>query len=264
MHPPTPLPQPSIEVIAGPNDLKIYHVVNKGKVAEPLPCLFYLALSGEESLTLDPYNQPVAFLASENVHIFSFTLPCHGPGFENKEAMECWAKEISEGHDILGEFIEKAHENIQFLIKNKWIDSSRIAVAGLSRGCFVAAHLAAKGNNIQTVLGYAPLIELASLDEFHSLEANPIIEALNLRLCLAELAHRNIRFYIGNRDERVGTRHCFDFIEALAEEALKKRIRSLPFELIIGPSIGHKGHGTSTLTFQNGINWLKEKLLIVN
>ena len=49
------------DIINGPNSISIYHVGPPLELG-PLPTFFYFALSGEESLTLNPYNQPVSFL----------------------------------------------------------------------------------------------------------------------------------------------------------------------------------------------------------
>ena len=79
---------------------------------------------------------------------------------------------------------------------------------------------------------------------------------------LAEkICNRNVRCYIGNRDMRVGTGACFEFISTLSDTAFEQKISSSPIELIIGPSIGHKGHGTSPEVFRQGAAWMEKKLL---
>ena len=62
----------------------------------PLPSLFYFALSEQESLFLDPYNQPVVFLSSYPIRVFSMTLPGHGSGLHSKDAMHFWAREMAQ------------------------------------------------------------------------------------------------------------------------------------------------------------------------
>jgi len=247
------------EVLKGPNDLDIYYT-GPGLTKDPLPALFYFALSGEESLTLDPFNQPAAFLSDQPIHIFSFTLPGHGPGFINTKAMALWAHEISIGNDIVEEFIEKAVANIDFLAREGYIDSRHMAAAGLSRGSLIASHLAARDERIGNVLGFAPLIKFDVLEEFQELLHHPLVKKWDLFQSIDVLADRRLRFYIGNRDTRVSTRYCFDFIEALANKSYEKGFRSPEIELIISPSIGHKGHGTPPHVFKNGIEWLKQKL----
>lgn len=252
-----------LEILEGKNDLCIYRR-GPGFSEQPLPSVIYLALSGKESLLLDPINQPVEYLLKSPVNIFSFTLPGHGPGLDNKEAMKIWAEELGRGVNFVEEFTAKAIENIHFLIDTHRIHPNYLALAGLSRGAFMAAHLAAKEDSIQTLLGFAPLTSLNTLDEFEKGSLQPIVNNLSLSHCVDKLSKKQIRFYIGNRDTRVGTKECFDLLQALVNSAYESGIRSPPLEMIITPSIGYKGHGTSPQIFQEGIKWLKQKLQIEN
>ena len=108
-----------------------------------LPGVFYFALSGEDSLFLDPFNQPAVFLEPFPVRVYSSTLPSHGSGLRNSDAMGRWAQDLENGHDLLTEFIHKSIANIDFLIAQGLLDRDKIAVSGLSRGGFLALHLAA-------------------------------------------------------------------------------------------------------------------------
>ena len=208
----------------------------------PLPAVIYFALSADESLHLDPYNQPVKLLENKKVRVFSATLPFHGAGLDNTASHEPLGAEPN----FLPPFIDQTKKALQALIDQEIIDPNRFAAMGLSRGAFAAAHLAAEMPAIHTLLGFAPLVSL----ETQSLEniARPLIG-------------KNVRFYIGNRDTRVHTEKCFAFIHHLAELSWHSGIRTSPVELIISPSIGYKGHGTSPQTFQDGINWLNSFIL---
>lgn len=253
---------PPTEILLGPSKLKIYHK-GPGLDQGPLPSLFYFALSGAESLEQDPFNQPVAFLATDPIRVFSFTIPGHGEGLLNPEAMSFWSQEMMQNHNIIAEFVSQGLENIQYLIDQGYADPLHLAVGGLSRGGFVAAHLAANDPRIRIVLGFAPLTKLTYLKEFEGMQ-NPIAASLNLSNLLDKLIDKKIRFYIGNRDIRVGTEECFQFIHALAEAAYEKGIRSPKTELIIASSIGHKGHGTSIESFKDGAMWVKKELISSN
>jgi hypothetical protein len=239
-----------------PSGLTIYY---RGRdLSEgPLPALFYFALSGEDSLNLDPFNQPVMFLLSktDNVRVFSFTIPGHGPGLENAQAIAFWAEKISKNESILEHFFDQALQNIAYLIEEGWVDSTRISVAGLSRGGFVATHIAARDHRIKTILGFAPLTRLETADEFKKFDQS-LIKPLALVEVIDQLTDKKLKFYIGNRDLRVGTEDCFQFIKDLTEQAYQKGVRSPPVELVINPSVGHKGHGTLPSVFEDGIDWL--------
>jgi len=231
-----------------------------------LPAFFYFALSGEESLTLPPYNYPIPPLASSCLRCFSFTLPGHGPGFDKLHAMLYWAKQMAEEKYLLEYFIEKILVSVQWLIDEQLVDPDKIAVGGLSRGGFIATHIAARLTYIRTVLGFAPLTRLSELKEF---KETPHLKSraqnLDLEQLVNSLTHvHNFRFYISNRDTRVSTDACYHFIRQFAEVIHAKRARHCHVELIITPSIGHEGHGTSLLTFEEGANWVKQHLITLD
>lgn len=230
----------------------------------PLPALFYFTLSAEDSLLIDPYNQPAAFLSSYPMRIFSIDLPHHGKGLSALDAMEKWATDILHGNDTITAFIEKMKFAIHELIHRHVIKKEALGICGLSRGAFMATHVAAKVPEISAIVGFAPLTQLTFAKEFANLKDEPIARSLNLENCIPSLIGKSLRFYIGNRDIRVGTAHCFHFIEKLADASFHHRIRSAPVELIIGPSIGHMGHGTSNPAFQDGAKWLAHKLGVSN
>jgi predicted esterase len=223
----------------------------------PLPSLFYFAISAEDSLTLDPFNQPVQFLARHMIRIFSMTLPGHENGLPATSAMQLWAEDLSKGNDCVSSFLAQAERAVNFAVDEKFIDPNKMAVAGLSRGAFIACHLAARDPRFRTILGFAPLTRLSKIKEFASLAHNPLVNELDLIHLADTLSDRHLRLYIGNHDTRVGTRECFNFLEQIVE---KKKKRVADAELIIGPSMGRDGHGTSPEIFKQGATWLATHL----
>lgn len=228
--------------------------------AGPLPALFYFALSDDESLTVNPYNQPALFFSDLPARVFSMTLPGHGPGLPSTKAMNIWAEEIEKGHDLVTEFIDKVSIAVDYLLNHNALLMDKTGVAGLSRGGYIAAHAAARLPLFRFVLGFAPLTQLSYIKEFHTLVGNTLSDALNIENLVSRLIDRKLRFYIGNCDTRVGTAECFHFIEALTEAAFQNGIRSPQTELIIYPSIGAQGHGTPPHIFNAGISWMAEQL----
>lgn len=222
----------------------------------PLPAIFYLALSAEDSLCLEPFAQPVDILSQLPVRVFSITLPGHESGKDKVKAMDEWALELSEGNNIIEKFVQTAIKKINFLFEKGYIADQKLGFMGLSRGGFAALHVAAQDPRVKAVCAFAPLIELYALDEFKQ-RPSQLANDLSLDFKLESLCKRPIRFYIGNRDERVGTMNAFHYIYQLAEMAYASGTRSPPSELIISPSTGFKGHGTLPPTFQHGANWMK-------
>ncbi len=73
----------------------------------PLPALFYFALSAQDSLNLDPFNQPAVYLSSLPMRIFSITLPGHENQLPPTQALEVWAREIAVGNNVIATFVSK-------------------------------------------------------------------------------------------------------------------------------------------------------------
>ncbi|MBY0528595.1 MAG: dienelactone hydrolase family protein [Rhabdochlamydiaceae bacterium] len=228
--------------------------------AGPLPAVFYFALSAEESLDKDPFNQPAVYLSKLPMRIFSLTLPGHGPDLPATQAMFLWAQALSCNHNIIKECIDQIEAVVETLIHLDLVIAEKIGVMGLSRGAFIAFHAAARIPLLRHIVGFAPLTKLSSIKEFQSLTHNTLVQSLDLTRLIESLADRTILCTIGNLDTRVGTRHCFDFIEELAQAALEKKIRSPQIEMIITPSIGFQGHGTSKEIFHQGAHFLAHLL----
>lgn len=237
------------------SDLILYHT---GPALDhgPLPSLFYFALSGPDSLTLDPFNQPVRFLQGSMIRVFSLTLPGHEQGLNPTQAISLWAEDFSRGLDPINGFLDRCERAVNFAIKERFIDPDKLAVAGLSRGGLIAFHLAARMNCFRFILAFAPLTQLFLAKEFGDLQYSPAVSGLSAKNVASSLADRHTRIYIGNRDTRVSTKSCFEFVEILADSAYSQKIRSPQVELFITPSIGQYGHGTSPDTFKQGADWL--------
>ncbi len=223
-----------------------------------LPCIIYLALSAKESLLVDPFNQPVAFLQNYPVRVFSVDLPFHGNDMLATDGMKRWAEEMQNENNVLENFLNDLEASLRILFDHLG-HPSKVAVMGLSRGGFISSHIAARFPEISILLTYAPLTRLDQCMEFKDLKDLSFVQALNLNPLTPKLCQKTIRTYIGNRDLRVGTDLCFTWIRSLADEAYEQNIRSSPIELILKPSIGHLGHGTSKETFEEGALWLTQK-----
>lgn len=224
----------------------------------PLPAFFYFSLSGKDSLCLDPFNQPVAALKDSPLRCFSMTLPMHENPNNYHAAVDQWAEEYQKGHDILSDFLLKVTAALDYLQENNALLDNRIAAGGLSRGGFIATHLAARDKRINTVIGFAPMTKLSTRQGFETISSQYSLDLLNV---VPELIDIPLKYYIGNRDVLVGTENCFEFIHALSNESYEKGKRSPPVELSIVPSIGFKGHGTSQEVFLEGAHWIKKNLI---
>ncbi|MEX1012538.1 MAG: prolyl oligopeptidase family serine peptidase [Waddliaceae bacterium] len=222
-----------------------------------LPTLFYFALTGEESLNLLPFSKVPKLLSSHNCRVFSLTLPYHTNDLPHTKSMKKWAEALSEGRNFISPFIEQCLEAIDFVIKQGYTDPARLATAGISRGGYIASALAAKEPRVSFILGFAPVTDLTVLQTFDFLKEDPF----SVVAMKDQLISKQIKYYIGNRDERVGTEHCIESLLSVINAAANSGIRSPKIELVMYPSIGFKGHGTPDKIFSDGASWLKNKLI---
>jgi len=241
------------------NDLAVYFLGPDLSEGE-LPALFYFALSAHESLSVDPYNQPVEALCALPLRIFSFDIPGHGTHLSSHDALSVWAQAFEQGNDLLSAFTQKVAALIVDLQEKEIIAKDKCAVAGLSRGAFIATHVAALCPAVRAILGFAPLTKLSYAKEFHHTLRQHALQEMDLENCIPQLMDRSVRFYIGNCDKLVNTRFCFDFIEKLANAMDAQHIRSPQAELILTPSVGFQGHGTLKPIFHQGGDWIADKL----
>ncbi|WP_059360224.1 alpha/beta hydrolase family protein [Parachlamydia acanthamoebae] len=225
----------------------------------PLPSVFYFALSKKDTLFVDPYNKPSTVWDALGIRVFAVDLPGHGDGFENREAMHYWAQALSQDPFFLEKFVASCGEIVDYLIEKNYTSSGAIGAAGLSRGGFIATQLAAQNTHVSSVLGFAPLTQLSCLTEYQEHAVIPFPQH-HLDTLAHLLIDKNIRYYIGNRDLRVSTDACFQCIRTIADAAFEHGRRSPTAELVLFPSIGHKGHGTPPYIFEEGARWLAEKL----
>jgi esterase FrsA len=246
-----------LDYIDTPNLPRIYH---RGPPLSdgPLPSVIYFSLSGEESLGLDPYNQPAVFLSERGVRVFSITLPGHEGDFPHNHAIKQCGDSPESGETSIKKFIDTCKLVIDHLVHDHYIDVNHLGVAGLSRGAYIATQLAAKDERLKTILGFAPLTTLETVKELQ--DFGTALYPLSLQALIPELADKKVRFHIGNYDTLVSTPRCFSFIHELTESCYQKNRRFPPIELIIYPSIGHKGHGTPPEIFLAGSEWLLSSL----
>jgi hypothetical protein len=229
----------------------------------PLPALFYFSLSAKDSLLLPPFNHPAMRLHTLPMRIFSVSMPGHENNLPPTEALNVWAEMIRAEINPLTSLMDRVQTCVDELSSQGALIAGKLALAGLSRGAFFAAHVAAACPAFRSLLGFAPLTELGHAKEFDPLQGHPLVQALSLKNLTPHLTRVALRFYMGNLDTRVRTRSCFDFIEHLSQHAAAQGLRSPTTELIIYPSVGKDGHGTPPEIFDSGADWIAKQLGVI-
>ena len=208
--------------------------------AKPAPTLLLLAGAIHDSLDTEPYSRTGQLLGEKGWQVFSLDLPCHGddrrPG--EPEGLAGWRARIEAGEDIVAEFSHRAEDAIEHLVKTGAADWNRLAVAGTSRGGFMALHAAAAIPAIRAVAALAPVTDLLTLREFTGMQRDPLTNRLPLTNRASALADRAVWITIGCADERVGTEKAIAFARALAAAAAELK-REPKVTLHVFPVPGH-------------------------
>ena len=253
---------PPFTTISLPENLPTAYIVNPKENQDcALPTFIYFALSGQESLSLDPFNQPASFLSELPIRSISFSLPFHEINEDKHQGIANWAKSIKEGTNFVEDFVTKVKKSIYYLIEKKIIDPEHIAVGGLSRGGFIATHLAAIMKEINHVAIFAPLTQLIFQPDFSELNEDSLAKSLSLHNLSPKLINKNFKIFISNNDTRVGTKQTLNFMESLVNANISSGHRQPPIETTLYPPSGHKGHGTLPHYFHQGAQWIAGKLL---
>lgn len=211
----------------------------------PLPALFYFALSAEESLCKEPYNQPTSIIDLLPCRVFSLSLPLHDGSYESsKVAIDKYLESFAKGVDLIFPFIESVYKGINILIDRKDLLADQIGLMGLSRGAIIATYIGARANYPIALL--SPLTSLSTL---------------NLSCLTSQLEKNPFYIAIGNRDLRVGSAQVIDFFGKLCKnmDSLPSYL-SLDYHLSVYPSIGAGGHGTPEKEFKKAIEWMAKKI----
>jgi hypothetical protein len=226
--------------------------------AGPLPTIFYFALSADDTLLQDPYNQPISGLDLEKVRVFSCDLPEHEPPKSPYDAIKHWIEKLDSGSNFFETFLLRLKSSIDHLLANHSILINQLGFMGLSRGAFIACHIASYFEAPLPIVGFSPLTKLSQVKEAKELSYH--LNHLDLFQLIDRLYNKQIQFYIGNKDSRVDSNLCAKLILDLAEKAFERGIKTPPIELKIFPSIGYMGHGTPKTIFIEGSRCLFSKI----
>lgn len=229
---------------AAPSSYSIVHGTTPGGVpyglwgtipSSPAPTLVVLSLTIEQALTTS-HLQAGAILVEPPAGYLCVSIdpPCHGthlyPG--RSEGLPGWAELAADEYDFVADFNARLSEVLDHLVDEDLADPDRIAVAGTSRGGFLALRYAAFDPRVACGVGYAPVTDLRQLREFEIAASVPFVDELSLGAHVAPLTGRPVFIVIGDRDVRVGTDAAIDVARALSAAA----VTGLPVADVVNPS----------------------------
>ena len=220
----------------------------------PAPTLLLFALAGTDTLNTEPYGRVGRLLHAQGWNVVSLDLPCHGDDRRRGEPAELagWAVRVKAGEDIVAAFQARVNDVIEHLVATDVADPARIAVAGTSRGGFMAFQTAAGNPRIRAVAAFSPVTDLLALNEFAGQEENPLVKRLALANEAEKLADRAVWITIGNADTRVDTARAVAFARSLASAG---QARSLACDVTLHV-LPTPGHYSCSEWHDEAANWL--------
>jgi dienelactone hydrolase len=187
------------------------------------------------------YTETARILSRDGFLGIVVDAPAHGVDARPQEPAEiaAWNERVGRGEDLLGEFLARVRAVVDSLAKRGEIDVSRLAVAGTSRGGFLAFHVAAADPRFRCVGAISPVTDLMQLREFHDCIRPEKARALSVTELAPRLAGRPVWLSIGNSDDRVGTDAAIAAARRLVAESLAQG-RGAPVDLTVHSVPGHR------------------------
>ncbi len=184
----------------------------------PAPTLFLFAMTGADTLTIEPYCRVGHLLHAQGWNVVSLDLPCHGADQRPGEPPELagWAARTAAGEDLVAAFQTRVNDIVDHLIAQGIADPAQISAAGTSRGGYLAFQAAAGNPRIRAIAAFAPVTDLLALNEFAGQDQNPLVQRLALLNEVEKMSDRASWVIIGNADARVSTDKAVAFSRAVA------------------------------------------------
>jgi dienelactone hydrolase len=211
----------------------------------------------ESSLGDDPNARTARILAGKGWLCASLDLPCHGPDIRpgEPERLDGWAFRIRAGEDIVAPLCPRVAAVIDHLVATGEADAGRIAAYGVSRGGFIACHVAAIEPRIRAVALFSPVTDLAALQEFKGMENHSLTRSLRLSTRAGKLAATALWMSIASFDERVDTDAAIGFTRKVVAAAAPERTADLSLHVL--PGIGH---ATPEGAYEEAAVWIERKV----
>lgn len=230
-----------------------------GPEAGPQATVLACALSASMTLDGGPIALPAELLAARGVRVLALDLPHHSEGADPQKALERWAQDLQGGHHPLRHWGDQLEVALEELVEMGALTS--LSFYGISRGALAAAWAATHLNlpekvTISKLCAWAPLARLSRGKDFQQIAHLPAVQELDCSRWVERMTTLALKVWIGNLDQRVGVLPSFEWVESLAQAQQRSGQRVCRSELVIRPSIGHMGHGTSPEAFQEGVQWL--------
>ncbi|MBB73669.1 MAG: hypothetical protein CMJ75_04040 [Planctomycetaceae bacterium] len=233
--------KPTMRVISTPTGVQFGLFGKKPKT--PAPTLFVFAAAIADMNRQRIYSQAGEHLARDGWLYVTLDPPCHGASQRPGEPAHLvgWAHRVKQGQDLIGPFVKRCRQVLEFLITEGYSDPASFAACGTSRGGFCALHLAAAEPRIRVVTAISPVTNLLALREFKGVEPR-LVQELNVANLAQKLGTRPLWLSIGAKDQRVSTADCTNAARQLKAASLRRQAgnQAATVDLVIAPVDGHR------------------------
>lgn len=218
-----------------------------------LKTVVLLGMDMDTTLTATTLNDVGTRLVAQGWAALSLDIPCHGAWlFEGAQTgLNGWFDLCTSGENFVAQFVGRVNAMLEHARGTGLSHKHKYAAVGVSRGGFLALHLA-QADVIGTVVGISPVTKLTKLSEFagHSGEEPCALDPKVLRWYAGNLS-------ISNRDTRVGTWDVCDLYKSVTEAqgvASKKQ-----WKLTVG-AVDGDGHTQLTGAHEDAANWIAARI----
>lgn len=228
-----------------------------GKQGTEVPVMFILSATIEESLGEAYFRQCGDYYGKEGWMCVSIDLPFHGKLRESGRpvALEGWADAAAKGEDFVTLNNQRMRSVLDYLIKQRWIDTANIIACGTSRGGYLALQYAAADPRVNAVAAFSPVTNLLKLREFEGLDPQRLLPVMKLSNHIAELAQKDIWMVIGDQDTRVDTHAALAFMGDLLTEKVRQASKA---KMEINVMHEPKGHTTPQGSVERSVAWISQ------
>lgn len=226
-------------------------------VADPALLLTF-ATERNQSLADRPYRLTADYFLSKGHRAASFDLPAHGDRVDRFGGQIAgFRNAFVAGVDPFAMFVKDGAAVIDECIKRGLVKPGRIAVAGTSRGGYMALRLLASDDRITAGAGYAPVTDWRELAEFAADKTRDDVRDLQLVNFVEGMAGKHVYVAIGKTDTRVSTQRCQAFVESLSKANADS---GLPTTLVDFQLTSDTGHSLSDSWYERGRKWLLDRI----
>ncbi|MBM3290766.1 MAG: alpha/beta fold hydrolase, partial [Candidatus Hydrogenedentes bacterium] len=178
--------------------------------------LLTFAMDRATSLTKHPYCFAAEYFLAQGHRAASFDLPNHGDRVNaHGQQIEGMRNAFAAGDDPFAAFVADGRAVIDACIARGIAKPGRIAVAGTSRGGYMALRLLSGDERIAAAAAFAPVTDWRELREFAADRENADVANLQLVHFVPGMIGKQVFIAIGKTDTRVSTQHCQEFADAL-------------------------------------------------